>query len=76
MLKGILASILFFIVAHAEAQLGLMKMVEPNTSNYSLGIGTYVKGIFPVSQAADLTLEMCASMLLFLLLLRSETLSM
>lgn len=61
MLKGILASILFFIVTQTEAQLGVMKMVGPNTSNYSLGIGAYVKGIFPVSQAADLTLELGAN---------------
>ncbi len=62
MLKGILASVLFFIVTHAEAQLGVMKMVGPNTGNYSLGFGAYVKGIFPVSQAADVTLELGANL--------------
>ncbi|HET7001966.1 MAG TPA: hypothetical protein VFI33_11675 [Puia sp.] len=61
MLKGILASILFFIVIKGEAQLGIMKMVGKNTSNYSYGIGAYIKGVFPVSQAADLTLEMGAN---------------
>jgi hypothetical protein len=62
MLKGILASVLFFIVTHAQAQLGVMKMVGPNTGNYSLGFGAYVKGIFPVSRAADLTLELGANL--------------
>ena len=61
MLKGILASILFFIVIKGEAQLGIMKMVGKNTSNYSYGIGAYVKGIFSVSQASDLTLELGAN---------------
>jgi len=61
MRKGIFASILFFIVTHADAQLGIMKMVGNNTSNYSYGIGAYIKGIFPVSQASDLTLELGAN---------------
>ena len=61
MLKGILASILFFIVANAEAQLGIMKMVGNNTGNYSYGVGAYVKEIFSVSQASDLTLELGAN---------------
>jgi hypothetical protein len=37
-MKGILASILFFIVTNGEAQLGIMKMVGHNTGNYSYGI--------------------------------------
>ena len=61
MLKGLLASILFFIVANGKAQLGIMKMVGPNTSNYSYGVGAYIKGIFPVSQASDVTLELGAN---------------
>ena len=61
MLKGILASILFFIVTNSKAQLGVMKMVGKNTSNYSYGIGAYVKGIFSVSQASDVTLELGAN---------------
>jgi hypothetical protein len=62
MLKGIITTILFFIVTNVEAQLGVMKMVGPNTSNYSLGVGAYVKGIFPVTQASDVTLEVGANM--------------
>ena len=58
MLKGVLVTILFFIVVRSEAQLGVMKMVGNNTGDYSLGFGAYIKGIFPVSQASDLTLEL------------------
>ncbi|HEY1869562.1 MAG TPA: hypothetical protein VGG71_00820 [Chitinophagaceae bacterium] len=62
MLKGILTSILFLTVTYGEAQLGVMKMVGKNTNNYSLGFGAYIKGIFPVSQASDLTLELGANL--------------
>ena len=58
MLKGILTSILFLIVSNAEAQLGVIKMVGNNTSNYTLGLGAYIKGAFPISQASDITLEL------------------
>jgi hypothetical protein len=61
MLKGILTSILFLILTNGEAQLGVMKMVGNNTSSYSLGFGAYIKGIFPVSQAGDMTLELGAN---------------
>ena len=61
MLKGIFISILFFITTHAQAQLGIMKMVGNNTADYSLGFGAFVKGIFSVSQASDLTLELGAN---------------
>lgn len=62
MLKGILATILFLAAANAEAQLGVIKMVGPNTGQYSFGIGAYLKGIFPVSQASDVTLELGANL--------------
>jgi hypothetical protein len=62
MLKGILAAIFFFIVVNGEAQLGFIKMVGPNTGNYSFGIGAFVKGIYSVSQASDLTLELGANL--------------
>ncbi|HTB25175.1 MAG TPA: hypothetical protein VK711_07380 [Puia sp.] len=62
MLKGIFTSILFLFVIHGQAQLGIMKMVGKNTNNYSLGFGAYVKGIFSVSQASDVTLELGANL--------------
>jgi hypothetical protein len=61
MLKGILTAILFLTITNAEAQLGVMKMVGKNTTNYSLGVGAYIKGIFTISQASDLTLELGAN---------------
>lgn len=64
MLKGILASLLFFMVTASEAQLGVMKMVGKNTGNYSFGFGAYVKGIFTVSQASDVTAELGANFFL------------
>jgi hypothetical protein len=64
MLKGILTSILFLIVTTVKAQLGVIKMVGNNTSNYSLGVGAYIKGAFPISQASDLTLELGANLFL------------
>lgn len=36
-------------------------MVGPNTKNYSLGVGAYIKGVFTVSQASDLTLDLGAN---------------
>jgi hypothetical protein len=61
MLKGILTSILLLIITNLKAQLGVMKMVGKNTSNYSLGFGAHIKGAFPLSQASDLTLELGAN---------------
>ncbi|HVS97024.1 MAG TPA: hypothetical protein VHE54_11090 [Puia sp.] len=61
MWKGILTAVLVLTIASAEAQLGVMKMVGKNTSNYSLGVGAYIKGIFTISQASDLTLEVGAN---------------
>lgn len=61
MLKGFFTSILCLTITCAKAQLGVMKMVGNNTSNYSLGFGAFVKGIFPVSQAADVTVELGAN---------------
>jgi hypothetical protein len=64
MLKGLLTSLLFLVVINAEAQLGVIKMVGKNTSNYSLGLGAYLKGVFPISQASDLTLEVGTNLFL------------
>src|SRR5215469_8164362 len=61
MIKGLLTTFLFVIVTGADAQLGVMKMVGNNTGNYSLGVGAYVKGVFTISQASDLTLELGAN---------------
>lgn len=62
MLKGIITSIFFLVLTRAEAQLGVIKMVGNNTSNYSLGLGAYIKGAFPISQGNDITLELGANL--------------
>ena len=58
MSKGILTvSLLFFFIIQANAQIGVMKLVDNNTKNYNLGFGAFIKGGVPVSDAGDVTLE-------------------
>lgn len=45
----------------ANAQLGAMKLVGNNTKDYSIGFGAFIKTGFPVSDAADVTLELGAN---------------
>jgi hypothetical protein len=47
-------------VMQANAQLGVMKLVGKNTSNYDLGFGGFLKGGYPVSEGSDVTLEIGA----------------
>jgi len=62
MVKGTLAAFfLFFSIIQANAQIGIMKMVGNNTSNYSIGFGAFVKGGFPVSEGSDVTVEIGAN---------------
>lgn len=58
------ASILFFSVVHANAQLGVMKLVGKNTSNYTIGFGAFIKTGYPVSEGSDVTLEIGADIFL------------
>ena len=61
MVKGILtACLLFFLIARTNAQISVIKLVGNDTKDYSIGFGAFVKGGFPVSEAADLTLEIGA----------------
>jgi hypothetical protein len=60
--KGTLAAfILFFSIMHANAQLGVMKMVGKNTNNYTWGFGAFIKTGYPVSEGSDVTLEIGAN---------------
>ena len=62
MRKGILAaSILFFSIIQANAQLGVMKLVGKNTSKYTIGFGAFIKAGFPASEGSDVTLEIGAN---------------
>jgi|SRR5579862_83832 len=57
-------SILFFSVVQTNAQLGVMKLVGKNTSNYTIGFGAFIKAGFPVSEGSDVTLEIGADIFL------------
>lgn len=62
MLKRTLAaSILFLLITQANAQIGAMKLVGNNTKDYAIGFGAFIKSGIPVSEGADLTLEIGAN---------------
>jgi hypothetical protein len=50
-------TILYLLIVQANAQIGVMKLVGNNTKDYSIGFGAFIKAGFPVSEAADVTLE-------------------
>jgi hypothetical protein len=54
------ASVLFFSIMQVNAQLGVMKLVGKNTSNYTIGFGAFIKMGYPVSEGSDVTLEIGA----------------
>lgn len=56
--------ILLFSIVQAYAQIGAMKMVGNNTSDYSLGFGAFIKGGFPVLEGSDATIEIGANIFL------------
>jgi hypothetical protein len=62
MVKKILGtSILYLMMVNANAQLGTMKLIGPNTKDYSLGFGAFIKTGFPTSEANYITLELGAN---------------
>src|ERR1700683_3536639 len=62
--RTLTASILFFSVMLANAQLGVMKLIGNNTSKYTIGFGAFIKSGFPLSQSSDLTIEIGAEIFL------------
>jgi hypothetical protein len=61
MRKGILTGFtLLLVIMHANAQIGVMKLVGPGTKDYSFGFGAFVKTGIPVSDGADATIEIGA----------------
>lgn len=58
--RALVTFIVFLLVVQANAQIGVMKLVGPNTKDYGLGLGAFLKSGFPVSEGADLTLELGA----------------
>ncbi len=57
MIKAVLIVALSFVATISNAQLGIIKMVGPNTGNYSMGYGAYLKGAYPITKGDDITLE-------------------
>lgn len=61
MVKRTLATtVLFLLMLQANAQISVMKLIGNNTKDYAIGFGALIKSGFPVSEAADLTLELGA----------------
>lgn len=56
------AFIVFLFAMKATAQIGVMKLVGPNTKDYQIGFGAFIKTGLPVSESADLTLELGANL--------------
>lgn len=55
--KSALILLFLFMMYGSQAQLGARKLVGPNTSDYALGYGAFIKTGFPLSEAAGLTVE-------------------
>ena len=54
------ATILALLVMQANAQISVVKLVGNNTKDYAIGFGAFIKGGVPISEAADVTLELGA----------------
>jgi len=58
--KILAASIAFLLIVQANAQIGVMKLVGNDTKDYAMGFGAFIKTGLPVSDGADVTLEIGA----------------
>jgi hypothetical protein len=58
--RTLAATVLFLLIMQANAQISVMKLVGNDTKDYSIGFGAFIKTGFPVSEAADVTLELGA----------------
>jgi hypothetical protein len=58
--RTIIATLLLLLLVRANAQINVMKLVGNDTKDYSIGFGAFIKSGFPVSDAADVTLEIGA----------------
>jgi hypothetical protein len=57
MKRPLLIIVLFIACSKLQAQIELVKFVGKNASDYGLGYGAFFKFSYPVSQAADVSLE-------------------
>jgi hypothetical protein len=62
--RTLATTILFLLIIQATAQINVMKLVGNNTKDYAIGFGAFIKSGFPVSEAADVTLEIDADIFL------------
>ena len=58
--RTLAATILFLLLMQANAQISVMKLVGNDTKDYSIGFGAFIRTGFPVSEGADVTLELGA----------------
>jgi hypothetical protein len=58
------ATIQFLLIMQGNAQIDAMKLIGNNTKDYSIGFGAFIKSGFPVSEAANVTLELGADIFL------------
>lgn len=58
--RTLAASIVFLLIMQANAQIGAMKLVGPGTKDYAMGFGAFIKTGIPVSDGADVTIEIGA----------------
>ena len=52
-----LASALFLIASHSNAQIEIDKLLGKNSDSYGIGFGAFLQFAFPASDAADITAE-------------------
>jgi hypothetical protein len=58
--RTLAVAILFLLIMRANAQINVMKLVGNDTKDYSVGFGAFIKSGVPVSEAADITIELGA----------------
>ena len=58
--RTVAATIMFLLIMQANAQISVIKLVGNDTKDYSIGFGAFIKSGFPVTDAADVTLELGA----------------
>ncbi|MEJ0103990.1 MAG: hypothetical protein WDO19_16125 [Bacteroidota bacterium] len=62
--RSLAAAILSLLIIQTNAQISVMKLVGNNTKDYSIGFGAFIKMGYPVSEAADVTLDLAADIFL------------
>jgi len=57
MIKHFLLAISLFVSFNLCAQIQVSKLIGKNSSDFSIGFGAFLKASYPISEAADVTLE-------------------